>query len=211
MAQTLYFPLMLDFRGILLSYYLTGSYVPSAFDLQAHPTDGLQLDSGNLGAILRSAFFFGADAVAVSSHSASFSPVALKASAGAVESLPLLAVAKPSTFIDACKNNGWKTYAADVPNKPFGRQKSVTTSSLGNPLQDHPCILVLGSEGEGLRWKIQEKVDFNVSIEGQRMGQGGVDSLNVSVAAGLLCEAFLRMPGFLGNPPGTGKNRDLLF
>ncbi|KAL9105036.1 MAG: hypothetical protein Q9163_000049 [Psora crenata] len=160
--------------------------------------DGI-LDSGNLGAIMRSAFFLGVDAVVVSKHSAPFSPVALKASAGAVESLPLLTVTQPNTFIDASKANGWKIYAADTPGEHKSRQKSLTASRLGNPLQKHPCILIIGSEGQGLRWKIQEKADFEVGIEGQRMGQGGIDSLNVSVAAGLLCEAFLRKPGHLGN------------
>ena len=59
---------------------------------------------------------------------------------------------------------------------------------------NHPCVLILGGEGEGLRWGIQKKADFLLSIEGYRSGKGGVDSLNVSVAAGLLCEAFLRRP-----------------
>lgn len=61
-------------------------------------------------------------------------------------------------------------------------------------MREHPCILVLGGEGQGLRWDIQRKASFDVGIEGQRIGQGTVDSLNVSVAAGLLCEAFLRKP-----------------
>lgn len=53
---------------------------------------------------------------------------------------------------------------------------------------------MLGGEGEGLRWNLQKKADYTVSIDGRRKGQGGVDSLNVSVAAGLLCEAFLQEP-----------------
>ena len=61
-------------------------------------------------------------------------------------------------------------------------------------MQEHPCLLVLGGEGEGLRWNIQSKADLKVGIEGMRAGHIGVDSLNVSVAAGLLCEAFLRSP-----------------
>ena len=153
-----------------------------------------QLDTGNVGAIVRSAFFLGVDAVVLSNHSAPFSPVALKASSGAAESLPLLSVAQPNSFLDACKENGWKIYAADAHGEQTGRHKPLTTLSLGNPLLKHPCILIFGSEGDGLRWKIQKKADFDVGVEGQRMGQGGVDSLNVSVAAGLLCEAFLRRP-----------------
>ena len=61
-------------------------------------------------------------------------------------------------------------------------------------MQDHPCLLVLGGEGEGLRWNIQSKADLKIGIEGMRAGHVGVDSLNVSVAAGLLCDAFLRKP-----------------
>lgn len=53
---------------------------------------------------------------------------------------------------------------------------------------------MLGGEGEGLRRKIQRKADFTVGVEGYRAGQGGVDSLNVSVAAGLLCDAFMKKP-----------------
>jgi len=62
---------------------------------------------------------------------------------------------------------------------------------------------MLGSEGEGLRWNLQKKADATVSIEGgwRLQGEQGsaadagrVDSLNVSVAAGLLVEGFLRAP-----------------
>ena len=128
-----------------------------------------------------------------SGHCAPFSTVALKASAGSAEFLPLMTASQPISFLDACKASGWRVYAANAPKK--GRApmpKAFSTSNFGRPLQNDPCILVLGSEGEGLRWKIQKKADFEVFIEGQRHGQGEVDSLNVSVAAGLLFEAFLR-------------------
>lgn len=66
--------------------------------------------------------------------------------------------------------------------------------------------MVLGGEGEGLRWNIQSKADFSVGIEGQRLGQNQVDSLNVSVAAGLLCDAFLRKPSVYKNGSKTGES-----
>ena len=53
---------------------------------------------------------------------------------------------------------------------------------------------MLGGEGEGLRPNLRKRADFVVGVEGQRLGKGGVDSLNVSVAAGVLCDAFLRKP-----------------
>lgn len=59
---------------------------------------------------------------------------------------------------------------------------------------------MLGGEGEGLRWNLQKKADYLVGIEGQRLGHGGVDSLNVSVAAGILCEAFSKLSVAKGLP-----------
>lgn len=53
---------------------------------------------------------------------------------------------------------------------------------------------MLGGEGEGLRWTLQKSADYLVGVEGNRAGKGGVDSLNVSVAAGLLCNAFMKKP-----------------
>ena len=93
--------------------------------------------------------------------------------------------------------NGWRFYAAVVP--PSSSQPNIKqsqqhflTTSIGSPLKDSPCVLMLGGEGSGLRSDLVRKADSLVSIAGQRSGKGGVDSLNVSVAAGLLCEAFLR-------------------
>jgi len=164
--------------------------------------------------------------VAVASRSsAPISPVALKASAGATETLPLISVNQPGGFLDNCKKNGWKIYAAASPgsHKSPNSNSYVSTTTLGSPVRDRPCILVLGGEGEGLRWDIQKKASFDVGIEGQRIGQGTVDSLNVSVAAGILCEAFLRKPKSVEtavrdtpNAPIRDENirrdtRDLLF
>ena len=158
--------------------------------------DGI-LDPGNLGAILRTAFFLGVDTVAISNrNSAPVSPVAIKASAGASEALPLVSVSKPANFIDQCKSNGWKIFAAaaPTPGKRTGLGNYLSISDLGGCTRNQPCLLILGGEGEGLHWNIRRKADFDVGIDGPRIGQSNVDSLNVSVAAGLLCEAFLRKP-----------------
>lgn len=152
-----------------------------------------QVDPGNLGAIVRSAFLFGVDAIAVSKRaSAPLSPVALKASAGAAESLPFLSVDKPTDFISESRSNGWKIYAAVLPqgSEPW-KPGSFTNHSLGRPILDHPCLLMIGGEGGGLAWPLLKKANFTVSVEGARTGQGGVDSLNVSVATAILCDAFL--------------------
>ncbi|MCJ1435393.1 hypothetical protein MMC27_004766 [Xylographa pallens] len=176
--------------------------------------DGI-LDPGNLGAILRSAHFLGVDAIALSArHSAPLTPVALKASAGAAESLPLISIRTPAAFVDASRAAGWKFYAAVAPTDQVGTsadspgaEKETTAPPVPHydlptlaahcPTRAHPCVLMLGGEGEGLRWVLRRKADASVSI-GASWRAGGVDSLNVSVAAGLLCEAFLRAPGAVG-------------
>ena len=152
-------------------------------------------------------------------NSAPLSPVALKASAGASESLPLLSIKHPAAFVEESQKNGWKFYAAVAPPGPKKSSSSAvaanpravshfSTSNVELQVRDHPTILMLGGEGEGLRWNLQKKADFTVSIPGPRKGEGGVDSLNVSVAAGLLCETFLRRPSSTHNIQATTNNRE---
>jgi 21S rRNA (GM2251-2'-O)-methyltransferase len=151
-------------------------------------------DPGNLGGIIRTAAFLGVTAVAYTvSNSASFTPVVLKASAGASENITLFAVNKPAGFIANSKLAGWKIYAAVAPpkSKAVGAAPAISADDLGDPLSQDPCILMLGGEGEGLRANLRSKADVDLSIRGRGQGHD-VDSLNVSVAAGILCDAFLR-------------------
>ncbi|KAI4145891.1 MAG: hypothetical protein LQ341_002238 [Variospora aurantia] len=160
--------------------------------------DGIR-DPGNMGAIFRSAYFLGVDGILLCTrNSAALSPVTLKAAAGAAESLPILSVDQPGSFIDNCQRNGWKFYAAVSPNSSESEVSTgrpfYSTSTMGIPTQEHACVMMLGSEGEGLRWNMQKKAEYLLGIEAQRAGSGELDSLNVSVAAALLCQAFLRKP-----------------
>ncbi|KAH7412404.1 mitochondrial putative rRNA methyltransferase [Cadophora sp. MPI-SDFR-AT-0126] len=154
--------------------------------------DGI-VDPGNLGGIIRTASFLGVSAVAISArNSASFTPVVLKASAGASENITLFFVSKPAQFIVDSKTAGWHVYAAVAPSKRSdpSMPASLSTDDLADPLSEAPCILMLGSEGEGLRWNLRSKADVDLYIQGS--GQSfNVDSLNVSVATGILCNAFL--------------------
>lgn len=65
---------------------------------------------------------------------------------------------------------------------------------MNRPLEETPCVLLIGGEGDGVKPDLLKKANYLISIGGQRSWQGGVDSLNVSVAAAVLCEAFLRQP-----------------
>ena len=154
-----------------------------------------QLDPGNLGAILRTAYFLGVDAVAISTHqSAPLTPVALKASAGASENITLFSISKAEEFLDGSSKNGWQIYAAVAPPPGTNARKGhfLSTSTLNAPLDKSPAVLMLGGEGEGLRYRLQKQAHHYIGIGGARAGLGGVDSLNVSVASALLTEAFLR-------------------
>ncbi|EEP75724.1 predicted protein [Uncinocarpus reesii 1704] len=172
--------------------------------------DGI-LDPGNLGAIIRSAYFFGADAIAFSSrNSAPLSAVTIKASAGAAENMPLISIHDPATFIDTSRGNGWRFFAAEPPASTFDdSQAQVDTMLTKTPIlsphnlsaepRKSPCVLMLGSEGYGLSKYLKRKADAFVAIPGAQAAglsddPAGVDSLNVSVASALLCQEFLREP-----------------
>lgn len=151
-------------------------------------------DPGNMGGILRTACFLGVSAVAISSrNSSSFTPVVLKASAGASEDMNILMIPRPEGFIVDSKAAGWKVYAAVSPTKKHetGMPASLSTNDLRAPLHEAPTILMLGSEGEGLRWNLRSKADVDLWIAGHG-NPDMVDSLNVSVAAGILVNAFLK-------------------
>ncbi|KAK8069567.1 hypothetical protein PG994_006183 [Apiospora phragmitis] len=156
--------------------------------------DGI-LDPGNLGAILRTAGFLGVTGVAITKHSsASLTPVALKASAGASEVIPLYSVDSTLGFIELSKEAGWMIYAA-VAAGPRSRGNShLTLERLESydPLSSQPAILMVGSEGEGLGKPVRRAADFEVSIPGAAGLLSTVDSLNVSVATGILCSSFLK-------------------
>jgi len=152
------------------------------------------MDPGNLGGIIRTASFLGVSAIAISArNSAPFSPVVLKASAGASENVTLFTVNKPAGFIVDSKANGWRVFAAVAPSKKGDPSMpvSISTDDLEDPLSEAPCILMLGSEGEGLRWNLRSKADVDLYIQGSGKSHT-VDSLNVSVATGILCNSFLR-------------------
>lgn len=151
------------------------------------------LDPGNLGAVIRTASFMGVTAVVMSKRgSAPVTPTVLKASAGAAETMIMMSTESVVDFVTASKEKGWKVYAA-VPPKADSvkRQVDMYDVESNDPLLEDPCVLVLGNEGEGLSRQLKRAADVEVSIPNVG-GSKVVDSLNVSVAAGLLCQSFLR-------------------
>ncbi|KAF4454330.1 hypothetical protein F53441_3146 [Fusarium austroafricanum] len=158
------------------------------------------VDPGNVGGIIRTASYLGIDAVGITNRgSSTLTPVVLKSAAGAVEEISLFTVDDPLRFIQESGKAGWKTYAAVAPpDRKLVRKhgdKFISTDSIEaqSPLNEHPCLLILGNEGHGLSKPLKVAADYELSVP--RFVQGScVDSLNVSVAAGLLCHSFVKEP-----------------
>lgn len=143
-------------------------------------------DPQNLGAILRSAFFLGADGVLLcSKNSAPLGGVASKASAGALEHFDhVMDVPNLPRFLDRCREEGWAVMGADAGSD----SKDVRTLDV-----TRPTVLVMGSEGFGLRTNVRracsEFAMIGTPLSGRELK--GVDSLNVSVATACLLHELL--------------------
>jgi 23S rRNA (guanosine2251-2'-O)-methyltransferase len=130
-------------------------------------------DPRNLGAVCRSAEAAGAAGVVVPSRrSAAVTAVASKASAGAVEHLQVARVPNLADWLAAAKDAGAWIYGAES-----GAPTPYASADLTGKV-----VLVLGSEGGGLRRRVAQSCDLLVSIP----LHGRVDSLNVSAAAAVL-------------------------
>ena len=140
--------------------------------------DGVQ-DPRNLGAILRTADAANADAVLIPKNRAvGITPAVRKASAGASEHVPVIRVTNIAQTINLLKKAGvWVVGSAEDASCSY------TDTDFKVPL-----CLVLGSEGTGIRRLVKQKCDYLVHLP--MLGQ--IDSLNVSVAAGILLYEVLR-------------------
>ena len=119
-------------------------------------SDGIE-DPHNLGAVMRSALLCGAHGIVIPKRGgASVTPTVIKSSAGAAERLPVF------------------VYCADMDGVPL-RKNNLTG----------PIALVLGSEGSGVSQLVKKLCDGVVRLDMAAQGTG-VDSYNVSVAAGII-------------------------
>ena len=147
--------------------------------------DGIE-DPHNVGAILRAADAAGADGVVRQKrHAAPLGGAAAKASAGAIAHVKIAEVVNVARALEELKEAGLWTVglAGDAPTPYTDVDLTLPTS------------LVLGAEGSGLRRLVRERCDVLASIP----MRGHVDSLNVSVAAGIVLFEAIRQRG-----PGRG-------
>jgi 23S rRNA (guanosine2251-2'-O)-methyltransferase len=144
----------------------------SAEDSLVVALDQIQ-DPHNLGAVCRAAEVAGASGVVIPERrAASVTPAACKASAGAAEHLAVARVRNLADWLAGAKGSGAWVYgaAAEAPK----RYTDLDWSGR--------AVLVLGSEGKGLRQRVAEQCDELVSIP----VRGRVASLNASVAAAVI-------------------------
>lgn len=133
-------------------------------------------DPHNFGAIIRSADACGVHGIIITKNrSVDLTPIAVKASAGAAEHMMIGKVTNLAQTIQELKQEGFWVGGADMSGDVYYK------TNLKGPL-----AIVIGSEGKGISRLVKENCDFTISIP----MYGNIDSLNASVAAGVLfCEA----------------------
>lgn len=134
--------------------------------------DGLT-DTGNIGAIIRSCYAMGVDAVVICGHKNFYSAPIVRTSSGAMLDIPIAISYNSYDLANELKQVGFSLVGADMEGyevKDIQRENGQKTA------------LFLGNEAEGLSNKLKKKLDLKVTIG----MQNNFDSLNVSVAAGIL-------------------------
>lgn len=136
-------------------------------------------DPHNFGAILRTCEAVGVDGVLIPKRrSVSLTATVARTSAGAIEYVPVVRVGNIAQIIEKLKKLGYWVVGADMAGTQVYYQSNLTG----------PLLVVMGSEGKGLRHLVKEQCDFLVRIP----MKGKVNSLNVSVAGSLLLYEILR-------------------
>lgn len=160
-----------------LDYYEINDVVQQCYELGKSPffllLDGVE-DVRNMGAIARSALWYGVHGLVVPlKGSARINAGAIKSSAGALLSIKVCKVDSLTNSIVELKEQGLQIVGADMLGT------SDITSVVNN---EQGVALVMGAEGKGLSLAAKKLCDQIISIEGTQQ----IDSLNVSVAAGIL-------------------------
>lgn len=129
-------------------------------------------DPQNVGAIFRSALAFGARGIVVQDrHSPALAGALAKASAGATERLPCARVTNLSRALEKLADLGWRAVGMD----------GSAEQTLEQALDTRPTVIVMGSEGDGVRRLVAEHCEVMARIP----MPGGFESLNVSNAAAI--------------------------
>ncbi|MCF6172655.1 MAG: 23S rRNA (guanosine(2251)-2'-O)-methyltransferase RlmB [Campylobacteraceae bacterium] len=130
-------------------------------------------DVGNIGAIVRSAYAFGVEAIIISGIKSINLEAIIRTSSGAIFEMPLVLQPNTLDIINELKHKDFTLYGADMDGQ-----------AVQNIKFDEKIALMMGSEGEGIPNKIKTRLDKIISINMAR----DFDSLNVGVATAILCD-----------------------
>lgn len=136
-------------------------------------------DPRNLGAIARSAAAFGADGIVIPSRrSVGVTAAGWKTSAGALARVPVAQATNLTRFLESFQQQGFTVIGLSA-------NADVELAELDREVMRDPIVIVVGAEGAGLSRLVGQTCDWRVSIP----MAGGVESLNASVAAGIVLHA----------------------
>lgn len=142
-------------------------------------------DPGNLGTIIRSCAWFGADGVLISERSVELAnPKLLRSTMGALFHVPVAAGVDLAGTIPAMRKRGYRVLAAEAGGEPAGTALPA----------DGKIALVFGSEAHGISPAVRALADATFGIP----GSGLIESLNVSVAVGIALHIAVTRRGVAG-------------
>ncbi len=167
----------------LVEYQRLENVLPYLYEQGKEPfllmLDGVQ-DVRNMGAIARTAEVFGVDALILPyKKSASINGMAIKTSAGALTHLPVCREKNSIAALELLQQSGIKIFASHLSS----------SAELYDIYYDGPLCIVIGSEGQGVQKAIIDGADQIFRIK--QFGQ--TDSLNVSVATGIILHHFRKI------------------
>jgi TrmH family RNA methyltransferase len=141
--------------------------------------DGVQ-DPGNVGTLLRTAAWFGAQAVVAGPGTAGlYGPKAMRAAAGGHWALALARTNDLGALLDRLRRHGAALYGADLQG---------VRADAWRPTR--PSVLALGSEAHGLSAPVLDRIDTTVALRGAP-DRPAAESLNVAIAGGILLYEWL--------------------
>ncbi len=171
-----------------VKYFSLDELISNSFETDKNPVivllDEIN-DPHNLGAIARTAECSGCTGIIVTErNSAPITPTAIKASAGAFEYFPVAKQSSVIQTIEKLKENGFWVIGTDV-------EAEITYDELD---YDSPVCLIMGNEGKGISKAVAKHCDYTIQLP----VLGKVQSLNVSVTAGIVLYEILRKRNILG-------------
>jgi len=144
-------------------------------------------DPQNLGSIIRSAEALGATGVFITGKGSPLTAAAQRTSAGAFLHIAAYQIPNINQLIDEAKKEGFWIVSSIAEEIPEKNQTALSTDDLSSLPEAEKILLIIGSEGEGIKASSVEKSDYLLTIP----LRGKISSLNAGVAAGILLDRII--------------------